>query len=91
VLVDCLTLWASNLLLADHDPVIAAQALTETISSCRGPLILVVNEVGLGIVPDNAPARRFRDYAGLINQSVAAAVGEVVMTVAGIPVPIKIR
>ena len=90
VLVDCLTLWASNLLLADHDPTVAAQALTEAISSCRGPLILVANEVGLGIVPGNALARRFRDYAGLINQAVAAAVGEVVMTVAGIPVPIKI-
>lgn len=89
VLVDCLTLWASNLLLADHDLDAATTALTEAMTACRGPLVLVANEVGLGIVPDNALARRFRDYAGTINQAVAAAAGEVVMMCAGIPVPVK--
>lgn len=89
VLVDCLTLWASNLLLADRDAAAATLALTEAVARRQGALILVANEVGLGIVPDNALARRFRDYAGTINQAVAAAVGEVVMMFAGIPMQIK--
>jgi len=89
VLVDCLTLWASNLLLAEHDLTTATKALTEAITGCQGPLILVVNEVGLGIVPDNALARRFRDYAGSINQAVATAAGEVVMMFAGLPMTVK--
>lgn len=89
VLVDCLTLWASNLLLADHDLGAALQALTKAVAGCQGPVILVANEVGLGIVPDNALARRFRDYAGSINQAVAAAAGEVVMMFAGLPMTIK--
>ena len=89
VLVDCLTLWASNLLLAEHDLTAAADALTKAISGCQGPLILVANEVGLGIVPDNLLARRFRDYAGSINQSVAAVASEVVIMFAGLPMTIK--
>ncbi|MBW8753183.1 MAG: bifunctional adenosylcobinamide kinase/adenosylcobinamide-phosphate guanylyltransferase [Sphingomonadales bacterium] len=91
VLVDCLTLWASNLLLAGRDTPDAPQALAEAIAGARGPLILVANEVGLGIVPDNALARRFRDFAGTINQIAAGAADEVVMTVAGIALPIKSR
>lgn len=89
VLVDCLTLWASNLLLAEHDLAAATQALTKAVTGCQGPLVLVANEVGLGIVPDNALARRFRDYAGTINQAVAAAASEVVMMFAGLPMAIK--
>lgn len=89
VLVDCLTLWASNLLLADRDSPVEIEALVEAIAAARGPLILVANEVGLGIVPDNALARRFRDFAGTINQSVAACIDEAVMTVAGIPLILK--
>jgi adenosylcobinamide kinase/adenosylcobinamide-phosphate guanylyltransferase len=89
VLVDCLTLWASNLLLADRYLDAAASALTTAMVACRGPVVLVANEVGLGIVPDNALARRFRDYAGTINQAVAAAASEVVMMFAGIPLMIK--
>lgn len=89
VLVDCLTLWASNLLLADHDLDAALQALTAAVTESRGAVILVANEVGLGIVPDNALARRFRDYAGSINQAVAAAVSEAVMMFAGLPMTLK--
>jgi adenosylcobinamide kinase/adenosylcobinamide-phosphate guanylyltransferase len=89
VLVDCLTLWASNLLLDGRDTAAAPRELAEAIAASQGPLILVTNEVGLGIVPDNALARRFRDLAGTINQAAAAAADEVVMTVAGIPIPIK--
>ncbi|QCI92371.1 bifunctional adenosylcobinamide kinase/adenosylcobinamide-phosphate guanylyltransferase [Novosphingobium sp. EMRT-2] len=89
VLVDCLTLWASNLLLAERDTVAATQGLLSAVLGARGPVILVANEVGLGIVPDNALARRFRDVAGRINQDVAAAVGEVVMLFAGLPLVVK--
>lgn len=84
VLVDCLTLWTSNLLLADQDIPAATQALCEQISRVQGRLILIANETGLGIVPDNVLARRFRDAAGLLNQGVAQAVGAVDFVVAGI-------
>lgn len=89
VLVDCLTLWASNLLLAEQDPAAATEGLVRAILAAGGPVILVANEVGLGIVPDNALARRFRDVAGRINQEVAAAADEVVMMVAGLPLVLK--
>jgi adenosylcobinamide kinase/adenosylcobinamide-phosphate guanylyltransferase len=89
LLVDCLTLWASNLLLADRDPAIAAREVADAIATARSPLMFVSNEVGLGIVPDNALARQFRDFAGTINQAVAAAVDEVVMVFAGIPMAVK--
>lgn len=89
VLVDCLTLWASNLMLAQRDTAAATQGLLRAVSAARGPVILVSNEVGLGIVPDNALARRFRDVAGRINQEVAASVDEVVMMFAGLPLVLK--
>lgn len=89
VLVDCLTLWASNLLLADADWEAATERLTDAIAAHRGTLILVANEVGLGIVPDNALARRFRDMAGTINQRVAAAVDRVHFLAAGLPLGLK--
>ena len=89
VLVDCLTLWASNLMLADRDMVAATEGLVRAVSAARGPVILVANEVGLGIVPDNALARRFRDVAGRINQVMAAAADEVVMMFAGLPLALK--
>lgn len=91
VLVDCLTLWVSNLLLADADISRTGQQLCDTIARFDGVLILVANEVGLGIVPDNALARRFRDAAGLLNQSVAAAAQEVVLLTAGLPLTLKPR
>lgn len=89
VLVDCLTLWTSNLILAERDPAEATEELLRAVAGAGGPIILVANEVGLGIVPDNALARRFRDVAGRINQDLAAAVGEVVMMFAGLPLVLK--
>jgi adenosylcobinamide kinase/adenosylcobinamide-phosphate guanylyltransferase len=89
LLVDCLTLWASNLIFADRDVDSDLAALAETIGCARGKLIFVSNEVGLGIVPDNALARRFRDVAGEINQSVARAVDAAVFMAAGLPFVLK--
>lgn len=89
VLVDCLTLWVSNLLLADADIPLAGRHLCNAISRFEGQLILVANEVGLGIVPDNALARAFRDAAGQLNQSVAATAREVVLLTAGLPLTLK--
>ncbi|WP_447932836.1 bifunctional adenosylcobinamide kinase/adenosylcobinamide-phosphate guanylyltransferase [Sphingopyxis fribergensis] len=91
VLVDCLTLWVSNLLLADADIALAGRQLCHAISRFEGTLILVANEVGLGIVPDNALARAFRDAAGQLNQSVAATADEVVLLAAGLPLTLKPR
>jgi adenosylcobinamide kinase / adenosylcobinamide-phosphate guanylyltransferase len=88
-LVDCLTLWLSNVLLAGRDVEGEADRLAATLARPRGPWVVVSNEVGLGIVPDNVLARRFRDAAGRLNQQVAALADVVVFTVAGIPVPVK--
>lgn len=89
ILVDCLTLWVSNLLLADADIEAAADELLAVVAACPCPLILVANEVGFGIVPDNALARRFRDAAGRLNQQVAAVCDAVDLVVAGLPLRIK--
>ena len=89
ILVDCLTLWASNLLLADADTDAAAQTLVATLARASARIVLVSNEVGFGIVPDNALARRFRDVAGLLNQRVAAVVTEVDFVIAGLPQRLK--
>ena len=66
LLVDCLTLWVTNLLLSDYDIEAATTSLTDAVASARGQVILVSNEVGLGIVPEHALARRFRDEAGKV-------------------------
>ncbi|MGN6122788.1 MAG: bifunctional adenosylcobinamide kinase/adenosylcobinamide-phosphate guanylyltransferase [Sphingomonas oligoaromativorans] len=89
VLVDCLTLWASHLMLGEQDIEAETKHLAEAIRAARGPLILVSNEVGLGIVPENALARRFRDVAGRINQAVAEIVAEAVFVAAGLPLRLK--
>lgn len=94
VLVDCLTLWVSNLLLEVEDSAAVEDriaALVRAVAACRGPVILVSNEVGLGVVPESRLGRQFRDLAGIANQSVAACAQEVILTVAGIPVVIKPR
>ena len=89
ILVDCLTLWISNLLLAEEDCDAALDALIDTLGKSDGQITIVSNEVGLGIVPDNALARRFRDIAGLANQRVAAACDEVILVTAGLPQKLK--
>ena len=89
VMVDCLTLWLSNLLLAGEDIAQARDVLARTIRACPVPVTLIANEVGLGIVPDNELARRFRDEAGWLNQQLAECVAEVVFVAAGLPVRLK--
>jgi len=88
-LVDCLTLWLTNLMLAEADWQAAARALVATLPAQRTPVVIVTNEVGMGIVPDNALARAFRDAAGLLNQWVAAAADEVFLAVSGLPMKVK--
>lgn len=88
-LVDCLTLWLSNLMHARRDLTKETSALTDALAAQRSPVVLVANEVGLGIVPDNALARQFRDAAGLMNQMIARAADEVEFVVAGLPMRVK--
>jgi adenosylcobinamide kinase/adenosylcobinamide-phosphate guanylyltransferase len=89
VLVDCLTVWLSNQMLAGRDADAASDGLTDVLSSRQGPWVVVSNEVGLGIVPDNALAREFRDLAGRLNQRVAAVADHVWFVVAGLPLKVK--
>jgi adenosylcobinamide kinase/adenosylcobinamide-phosphate guanylyltransferase len=89
VLVDCLTLWLSNLMLAERDPDIEARRLTRFLGVTKYPVVLVSNEVGLGLVPDTPLGRRFRDAQGRLNQIVAACVPNVVFIAAGLPLWLK--
>jgi len=92
ILVDCLTLWLSNLLLEYNDPprvLTAVRELTASFAGLQTPLVIVSNEVGMGIVPDNALARTFRDLAGEANELVAAAADEVYVTFSGLPLKLK--
>jgi adenosylcobinamide kinase/adenosylcobinamide-phosphate guanylyltransferase len=92
VLLDCLTLWLSNVMAhSDGDGAVLSRSdeLVKAIREFGGSLIVVSNEVGLGIVPDNPLARKFRDLAGMLNQKVARTADEVYFTAAGIPVKIK--
>ena len=89
VLVDCLTLWLSNLMLADVEIEAECDRLEAVLAGVAGPIVLVSNEVGLGIVPDNALARRFRDAQGRLNQRIAACADRVVLMVAGLPLVVK--
>jgi adenosyl cobinamide kinase/adenosyl cobinamide phosphate guanylyltransferase len=91
VLVDCLTLWLSNLMLDGADIPEAAANLDAALDGRTAPTVLVSNEVGLGIVPENALARRFRDAAGLLNQRLAARANHVLFMVAGLPMDVKMR
>lgn len=88
-LVDCLTLWLSNLMLAEADIDREAAALEAALQRRTAPTVLVANEVGLGIVPENALARRFRDAAGLLNQRIATLADYVVFVAAGLPLVLK--
>ncbi|HEX5846510.1 MAG TPA: bifunctional adenosylcobinamide kinase/adenosylcobinamide-phosphate guanylyltransferase [Rhodoplanes sp.] len=89
VLVDCLTLWLTNLMLADADIEAEIARLERALDEARGSIVLVANEVGSGIVPDNALARRFRDLQGQLNQRLAARADRVVLVVAGLPLFVK--
>ncbi|MCK8785544.1 bifunctional adenosylcobinamide kinase/adenosylcobinamide-phosphate guanylyltransferase [Roseomonas sp. NAR14] len=88
-LVDCLTLWLTNLMLGGHDIEAATDALEAALAARGTPTVLVANEVGLGIVPDNALARAFRDAAGRLNQRLGARADHVVFVAAGLPLVLK--
>lgn len=88
-LVDCLTIWLSNILLSGRDWRGASKDLTSALMQQRNPIVFVTNEVGSGIVPENALAREFRDAAGWLNQEIAALADEVFLSVSGCPVRIK--
>ena len=88
-LVDCLTLWLSNLLHYERDIESETAALCETLASVRSPLFIVSNETGLGLAPDNALGRRFRDAQGRLNQQIAAIADYVEFMAAGLPMRLK--
>jgi adenosylcobinamide kinase/adenosylcobinamide-phosphate guanylyltransferase len=89
ILIDCLTLWLTNLMLAEHEVAKAVAELEAALDAALAPVVLVANETGLGIVPENALARRFRDEAGRLNQRLAARADRVIFMVAGLPMEIK--
>lgn len=89
ILVDCLTLWLTNHLLAEADLETEYERLASSLAKTEGPVVLVSNEVGLSIVPENALARRFRDEAGRLNQKIAAIASEAWFVAAGLPLRLK--
>ena len=89
LLVDCLTLWLTNHMLAESDLATVREGLLAALATRRAPTVVVSNEVGQGIVPDNALARRFRDEAGVLHQRVAACAGEAHFIVSGLPLRLK--
>lgn len=89
VLVDCLTLWLSNLMMAERDPEVEAKRLVRFLDVSRYPIVFVSNEVGLGLVPETPIGRAFRDAQGRLNQILAAAVNNVVFVAAGLPLWLK--
>lgn len=89
VLIDCATLWLSNHLLAEHDLESETSTFLSALAACPAPVVVVSNEVGWGIVPENALARAFRDAQGRLNQQIAARAGLVVGVMAGLPMVLK--
>jgi adenosylcobinamide kinase/adenosylcobinamide-phosphate guanylyltransferase len=89
VLIDCATLWLTNHLLADHDLAAETSGLLAALAACPAPVVMVSNETGWGIVPENALARRFRDEQGRLNQRLATRAGLVVTVIAGLPLVLK--
>ena len=89
LLVDCLTLWLSNLLLADKCVETETRSLCAALREAAGPIVLVANEVGLGLVPETPLGRRFRDAAGRLNQEIATLADRVVFVAAGLPLVLK--
>lgn len=91
VLLDCATLWLSNRMLAGADIAAEAERLLAALGQCVAPVVVVSNEVGLSVVPENALARRFRDEQGRLNQALAARAGCAVLMAAGLPLVLKGR
>jgi adenosylcobinamide kinase/adenosylcobinamide-phosphate guanylyltransferase len=89
VLIDCATLWLTNHVLAEHDIEDETDGLITALAACPAPVVIVTNEVGWGIVPENALARRFRDAQGRLNQRLAAEAALVVTVIAGLPLVLK--
>ena len=89
ILVDCLTLWVTNLMMEERDMANEFARLAAHVPRARAKLVLVSNEVGLGIVPENRMAREFRDHAGRLHQSIAACAAEVYFVAAGLPLQMK--
>ncbi len=89
VLIDCLTLWLSNIMHAGRDPAAETAALLAVLPHLSGPVVFVSNEVGLGLIADHPLGRDFRDHAGRLHQAVAAATGRVVFVIAGLPLLLK--
>lgn len=89
VLVDCATLWLTNVMLAEQDVPAACAVFVQAMADCAAPIVVVSNEVGQGIVPDNALARRFRNAQGALNQAIAGQADRVVVVMAGLPLVLK--
>ena len=89
ILIDCATLWLTNLILGEHDVAKASVDLLAAIRTCPAPVVIVSNEVGQGIVPDNALSRKFRNAQGRLNQDIAAQADTVVAVMAGLPLTLK--
>lgn len=88
-LVDCLTMWLNNLIYHQRDVAAASAQLIGTLRAARTPVVMVSNEIGMGVVPENALARAFRDAQGVLNQQIAALADEVVLAVSGLPLNVK--
>lgn len=89
VLLDCATLWLTNVMLAEMDIEVETRKLLSAVADCRVPVVIVSNEIGLGLVPDNALSRQFREAQGLLNQRIAEIATTVVFVAAGLPMVLK--
>jgi adenosylcobinamide kinase / adenosylcobinamide-phosphate guanylyltransferase len=89
IVVDCLTLWLTNLMLAGRDPEVAIAGLAGALAALAGPAILISNEVGMGVVPDHKLSREFRDWQGQANQAIARACDAAILVAAGLPLQLK--
>jgi adenosylcobinamide kinase/adenosylcobinamide-phosphate guanylyltransferase len=90
LVIDCMTLWVSNLMIAGHDVDEAMARFVKSLDGRRAPTIVVSNEVGAGLVPETALGRAFRDQSGLVNQQLAVSAHNVLFMVAGLAMPLKV-